>query len=205
LSIEAGFTLIRCANSPHDIMPYCRRLSPCVLIIGEEMMADANFPEFVREVKLRRGVQILMVGQQENQATVHSILRTGCVGFLETGCSNYTLRKAVRSVITGELWASRRAASRLIQDFLLAENLAELSPREQEILSLIGQGYKNREIAERLFISSETVHWHVRGLYAKIGVKDRLSAAVFASEHAGISVRISTGFARVARTHATVT
>jgi DNA-binding NarL/FixJ family response regulator len=123
---------------------------------------------------------------------------------LESGCSNYVLRKAVRSIAAGELWASRRVVSRLIQDFLLAESLKELSPREHEILTLIGQGYKNREIAERLFISTETVQWHMRGLYAKIGAKDRLSAAVFAAEHAGSSLRMSAGVAQTAQTQVAV-
>jgi DNA-binding NarL/FixJ family response regulator len=204
-SRKAGFTLMRCANSLDEIISFSRRLSPCVLIIGQELTAGPNFAESLREIRLNRGVQILVAGQQESPATVHSILRAGCVGFLETGASNYVLRRAVHSVAAGELWASRQSVSRLIQDFLMAESLAELSPREQEILNLIGQGYKNREIAEHLFISSETVHWHVRGLYAKIGVKDRLSAAVFASEHAGLSVRMSSGIARITRTQVAVT
>jgi DNA-binding NarL/FixJ family response regulator len=203
-SEKAGFALVRCTNSLADLIPCCRRLSPCVLVIGQEPIEDTNLAEFVREVKLSRGVQILVVGPQEIQATVQSILRAGCVGFLESGCSNYILRRAVRSVAAGELWASRRAVSGLIQDFLLAESLQELSPREQGILGLIGQGYKNREIAERLFISTETVHWHVRGLYAKLGVKDRLSAAVFAAEHAGSSLRMSAGVAGTAKNQVAV-
>ena len=203
-SEKAGFALVRCTNSLDDLIPCCRRLSPCVLVIGQEPIEDTNLAEFVRDVKLGRGVQILVVGPKEIQATVQSILRAGCVGFLESGCSNYILRRAVRSVAAGELWASRRAVSRLIQDFLLAESLQELSPREQEILGLIGQGYKNREIAERLFISTETVHWHVRGLYAKLGVKDRLSAAVFAAEHAGSSLRMSAGVAGTAKNQVAV-
>jgi two-component system, NarL family, nitrate/nitrite response regulator NarL len=189
-SEKAGFALVRCTNSLDDIMSRCGRLSPCVLIIGQEPMEGAGLAEFIRKVKFGRGVHILVVGPQEIQGTVTSILRAGCLGFLESGCSNYILRRAVRSIAAGELWASRRAISRLIQDFLLIESLQGLSPRENEILSLIGQGYKNREIAERLFISIETVHWHVRGLYAKIGVKDRLSAAVYAGEHIGPSPRM---------------
>jgi DNA-binding NarL/FixJ family response regulator len=199
-SREAGFILVRCPNSLEDLIYFCRRSAPSVLIVGEELMAGVNFSEFVKEVKLRRGIQILVAGQQEIHATVHSILRAGCAGFIETGCSSYLLRRAVRSVAAGELWASRRAASQLIRDFLLAESMAELSPREQEILTLIGQGSKNREIAERLFISIETVHWHVRGLYAKIGVKDRLSAAVYAAERAEPSFRMSAGFSQSAKT-----
>jgi DNA-binding NarL/FixJ family response regulator len=189
-SEKAGFSLVRCTNSLDDIISCCRRLSPCVLIIGQEPIEDTNLAELIGEVKFSWGVQILVVGQQAIREAVRSILRAGYVGFLESGCSNYILRKAARAIAAGELWASRRVLTELIHDLLMAESLQKLSPREHEILGLVGQGYKNREIAKRLFISPETVRWHVRGLYAKIGVKDRLSASVYAAEHAGLSMRM---------------
>jgi DNA-binding NarL/FixJ family response regulator len=183
-SNKAGFLLTRCSNSLDDILSRCHT-SPGVLIISQESIEGADLADLISILKVSRGVQVLVTGPQEIQRKVQDLLRAGARGFVESGCSNYVLQRAVRSVAAGELWASRQVISRMIQDFLTAERLRRLSPREQEILHLIGRGYKNREIAERLYISGETVHWHVRGLYAKIGVKDRLSAAVYAGEHIG--------------------
>jgi len=73
----------------------------------------------------------------------------------------------------------------MIRDLLSAESPRKLTRREKEILRLVGQGYKNQEIAEQLFISRETVRWHLRSLYPKIGVQDRLSAAFYATETCG--------------------
>ena len=186
---KAGFALVRYTSSLDDIISCCRRLSPCVLIVGQEPIEGAHLAELIRGVKCDRVVKTLVVGPQAIRETVQSILRAGCAGFLESGGSNYLCRKAVRSVAAGELWVSRRVLTEFIHDLLRSESLQKLSPREHEILNLIGQGYKNREIAHRLFISCETVRWHVRGLYAKIGVKDRLSAAIYAAEHAGPRLR----------------
>ncbi len=197
---KAGFALSRCTSTLDDIVSCCWRLSPCVLIIGQEPIEAAHLDEFIREVKCDRGVKILVAGHQAIPQRVHSVLRAGSVGFLESECSTYLIRKAVRSVAAGELWASRRVVTELIHDLLMSESLRKLSPREHEILNLIGQGYKNREIAHRLFISGETVRWHVRGLYAKIGVKDRLSAAVYAAEHSGPSLRMPPAGSQTAKT-----
>src|SRR5258708_16921204 len=94
---KAGFAVIRCRSSLDDIISCCRRLCPCVLIIGQETMEGADLAEFIRKVKFGRGVQILVAGQQPIRETVQSILRAGCTGFLESGCSNYLLRNVVRS------------------------------------------------------------------------------------------------------------
>jgi DNA-binding NarL/FixJ family response regulator len=184
-SKKAGFLLVRCSNSVDDILSCCQGPTPGVLIISQDSIEGTYLAEFINILKFGRAVKVLVTGPQEIQRKVQNLLRAGALGFLESGCSNYMLRRAVRSVAAGELWASRQVVSRVIREFLLAESLQTLSPREYQILDLIGKGYKNREIAERLYISAETVHWHVRGLYAKIGVKDRLSAAVYAGEHIG--------------------
>ena len=60
---------------------------------------------------------------------------------------------------------------------------ADLTDREVEVLRLIARGRSNREVAERLFISTKTVGRHVENVYAKIGVSSRAAAALFAMEH----------------------
>ena len=182
-SAKAGFALVRCLNSLEEMLSYCQRLVSCVLIVGQEWVDSSDFAEFIRIAQTGSGPRILIFGQGEVESNVRSILRAGCMGYLRSGSSSYLLRRAVRSVAAGEIWASRRVVSQLIQEFLAAKSAGGLSHREREILGLIGEGYKNREIAEELCISPETVRWHLRGLYAKIGVKDRLSAVVYANEH----------------------
>lgn len=183
-SATAGFALVRCPNSLDEVLSRCQRFASCVLLVGQEWVDSSEFAEFIRFAQTGSGPRILIFGQGEVESNVRDILRTGCMGYLRSGSSSYLLRRAVRSVAAGEIWASRRVVSQLIQEFLAAKSVGGLSHREREFLGLIGEGYKNREIAEELCISPETVRWHLRRLYAKIGVKDRLSAVVYANEHA---------------------
>jgi DNA-binding NarL/FixJ family response regulator len=128
-------------------------------------------------------IQVLIVGPRRDPGLVEDLLRMGCVGFVTEDVSPPVLRKAVRAVVSGEFWADRRATSRVVQQLLSQSSTRTLTPRERQVLWLIGQGLKNRAIAERLYITRDTVRWHIRSIYAKIGVHDRLSAALYAQEH----------------------
>lgn len=184
-SREAGFILVRCSESVDEVLSCSQRLAPCVLIVDQAFVEKLEPVEFGRIVDFGRSIQVLVIVESDGPATVENLLRMGCMGCLRDGCSRSTLRRAVRSVALGELWASRRVISRIFQGFLLAESPRKLTRREKEILDLVGQGCKNQEIAEQLFISRETVRWHLRSLYAKIGVRDRLSAAFYALGNSG--------------------
>ncbi len=94
-----------------------------------------------------------------------------------------TLKRALRAVSRGEMWLERRLMSQILQGFLCASALPKLTQREYDVLKLIAEGYKNREIADRLFITHETVRWHIRSLNSKLGAHDRLEMAVYAQQY----------------------
>jgi DNA-binding NarL/FixJ family response regulator len=81
----------------------------------------------------------------------------------------------VETVNSGELWAPRKLLSQMCRGVVAAGDPRRLTTREEEILALLGKGYKNREIADALFISRETVRWHIRGIYSKLNLHDRQS------------------------------
>ena len=87
---------------------------------------------------------------------------------------------ALRAVADGELWAPRKVISGLVREWVNESSPRQLTGRESEILALIAGGYTNRQIAESLFITRETVRWHVRSIYAKLGASDRESAIRYA-------------------------
>jgi DNA-binding CsgD family transcriptional regulator len=84
----------------------------------------------------------------------------------------------------GEIWAERHLVTRTLQQALTAAGTdALLTSREREILGLLRVGHSNRQIADTLFISPETVKWHIRKVFSKIGAKDRLEATLYARDH----------------------
>ncbi len=183
LSKEAGFVLLRCSSSLEEAFRYCQKLAPCVLIVDQTLIEKLDPVEFGATVDFGRAIQVLASVETDDARALENLLRIGCAGYLQGEPSSALLRRAVRTAAVGELWGSRKILSRIVRSFLLAESPRKLTRREQEILQLIALGHKNREIADQLFISRETVRWHMRSLYAKIGVQDRLSAAFHAWEH----------------------
>ena len=80
--------------------------------------------------------------------------------------------RAVKAVLADELWVDRRTLSRIVQNMLHGIRCG-LTPREIEIYGLLAEGLRNCQIAERLFISVNTVRWHLRSIYSKLGTHDR--------------------------------
>ena len=106
----------------------------------------------------------------------------GCFGFLTDDTSLPWLEKILYAVGCGEMWVPRSLLSQLFQAELLDHNSSRLSRRECEILNLLGQGLSNKCIAESLFISQETLRWHLRNLYGKTRVQGRVKLIEYAHE-----------------------
>jgi DNA-binding NarL/FixJ family response regulator len=174
-----GLVLTRCVAAPADVLAHCRKLIPCVLVADQGFVEAIDPAEFTSLIDFGRSIQVLVELQQEDRETTEKLLRLGCVGVFSKASSVAAVARAVAAVASGELWVSRKIVSRLLRAFLLHER-CKLTPRETEILCLISEGLKNHEIARRLFISSQTVRWHLRSLYSKLGVHDRLSAELHA-------------------------
>jgi DNA-binding NarL/FixJ family response regulator len=185
----------RClAGSPHravvradsslaeSILEQCRNFLPCVLIVDDNSLSKIDPILFARKVEYGRLVPVLVLTKDESAIRCESYLRMGCMGFLRAESPPWQYRRAVETVARGELWAPRLILSRMCREYLSSYDPCKLTEREEEILALLAQGHKNREIAASLFISRDTVRWHMRAIYAKLGVHDRRSAASYAAE-----------------------
>lgn len=187
LSACQGFVLLGCKGNLDTVLADCEKMAPCVLIADQVLVQTegTDLEHFGPRVEYGRLIQVLVVGPTRDPGLVEDLLRMGCVGFVTQDIPAAVLKKAVRAVAAGEFWADRLATSRIVQQLLSQTGSRNLTRREKQVLWLIGQGMKNRSIAERLYITRDTVRWHIRSIYAKIGVQDRLSAALYAREHLG--------------------
>jgi DNA-binding NarL/FixJ family response regulator len=121
---------------------------------------------------------------------VFGALRAGASGFLLKDAPRERLLEAIRVIHGGEALLSPSVTQRLIADVAARAApsppppaLAELTPREREMLLLVAQGLSNGEIAARLVVSEATVKSHVGAMLLKLGLRDRVQAVVFAYEH----------------------
>jgi len=122
---------------------------------------------------------------------VHESLRAGAAGFVLKDCSPDELLHAVRVVAAGEALLAPSVTRRLIEEFARRPAskiedgtvLGTLTDREREVLALMARGLSNVEIAEQLVVSEPTVKTHVGHVLAKLGLRNRVQAVVFAYDH----------------------
>ncbi|WP_236245217.1 response regulator transcription factor [Streptomyces sp. CC210A] len=135
--------------------------------------------------------KVLMLTTFDVDDYVYEALRAGASGFLLKDAPPADLISAVRVVAGGEALLAPSVTRRLIEDFAAQRpasrrarsvRLNGLTPRETEVLELVARGLSNQEIAERLVLAEQTVKTHIGRVLAKLGLRDRAQAVVFAYE-----------------------
>jgi DNA-binding NarL/FixJ family response regulator len=177
------FILARSQADSTEIFSLCRRLVPALLVIDEAHLPLVPIAE-LRDAISNLDLQILVFSARTDDSSYEQFFRAGCAGVLPGDASDDIIEKAIRSVIQGELWLPRRTLSKLTRDSGGGTSSRKLTRRETSILQLISSGLTNQQIADQLFISRETVRWHLRSLYSKLGVNDRTGAMREGMAHA---------------------
>ncbi len=150
------------------------------------VLMDINLPgksgiECVSELKrLRKDIQIIMLTIFEDEDNIFKSLQAGASGYILKKTSAALLLEAIKDVVNGGSPMSSQIARKVVaafqkspEEIIPDENL---SGRESEILSYLSKGYRYKEIAEKLFISIETVRTHIRNIYEKLQVHSRTEA-----------------------------
>lgn len=120
--------------------------------------------------------------------SVYAALRAGASGFLLKDAAPAEIVNAIRSVVAGEAWLDPAVARRLIDEFAARPEphtptpaeMAQLTPREREVLSLMARGLSNADVAVELFISEATVKTHLARVMMKLGVREKAQAVAAA-------------------------
>jgi len=146
-----------------------------ILFVDLKLLNSARRAELLTHIGRTNTVRAIAFEDEMAGRDCEELLRAGFAGVLRPDCSRETFLRAIESVRDGQLWFPREIISRVLKGLLIEEDLKHLTSREIEIVRLVGSGLNNQEIADKLFISRETVRWHVRGLHSKLGTKDRVS------------------------------
>jgi len=128
-------------------------------------------------------VKILILGNKAlysvSDRRIADLVSKGVAGILPPGADSYLLKKATRAISSGELWLDRKTMRNILSYESFSKKEIKLTESEKEIVSLICQGYRNKEIAQKLHISEQTVKSHCNRIYKKVGVSDRLQLAIY--------------------------
>jgi len=164
-------------------------LRPDVAIL-DVRLPDGDGITVCRELRSRMpGLACLMLTSFDDDDALLDAIMAGAAGYVLKQIKGSDLVSAVRTVASGQSMLDPATTARLMRTLRgddtpqepRDEALAGLSPREREILALIGEGLTNRQIGKRLFLSEKTVKNHISRLLAKLGVERRIQAAVLAS------------------------
>ncbi len=160
---------------------------PQIVLMDIELPGQSGI-ELTQELRARYpDVRVLMLTAHADSEHVFAALKAGAVGYLLKNVSPDDIRTTVLRAAAGEAILSGEIAGRVLREFERERaeehdraQLDALTAREEEILKLLATGDSNREIAQRLFISEQTVKNHVASIFRKLHVNDRTKAALLA-------------------------
>jgi len=195
LEAEADIDVVGESADGDDAVRDALRTRPDVVLMDVRMPRMDGIEATRRiagEARGPDGPRVLILTTFDLDEYVFRGLRAGASGFLLKDVPPEDLVRAVRVVAQGESLLSPSVTRRLIEEFVRTPasgetatappELASLTDREREVLTLVGRGLSNTEIAQNLFLSMATVKTHVNRLFMKLGLRDRAQAVVLAYE-----------------------
>jgi DNA-binding NarL/FixJ family response regulator len=191
LGTQQDFRVVGTAADGEKAVELCRIERPHVVLMDVRMPVMDGI-EATRQVTSngKRPPRVIVLTTFDLDEYVYDALGAGASGFLLKDVTAETLFHAVRVVAAGDALLAPGVTRRLVSEFARLrpslpqrpDALAELTPRETEVLRLVAEGLSNGEIAERLVVSEETVKTHVSRVLSKLDLRDRTQAVVLAYE-----------------------
>ncbi|MFE4667957.1 response regulator [Streptomyces sp. NPDC056716] len=190
LDAEPDISVVGDADSVRQALVRGPALRPHVAVL-DVRLPDGDGITVCRELRSRMPeLACLMLTSFDDEDALLDAIMAGASGYVLKQIKGSDLISAVRTVASGQSMLDPATTARLMRSLradpaetpALAPELAGLSPREREILALIGDGLTNREIGKKLYLSEKTIKNHISRLLAKLGVQRRVQAAVLASQ-----------------------
>jgi DNA-binding NarL/FixJ family response regulator len=186
---DATMSVIAQAGTVAEAIDGAKREQPDIiildLILGEEDGLDC-LPELCSVSPKSR---VLVLTGVQSPESHRSAIRRGAMGIVLKQQAAESLLKAIHRVSAGEVWIDRSMLGNVISEPKNGKReeadpeaikIKSLTPREREVVALVSEGLKNKQIGERLFISETTVTHHLSSIYSKLAVSDRLELVIYA-------------------------
>jgi two-component system, NarL family, nitrate/nitrite response regulator NarL len=193
LSLEGRFEVVGEATDGTQALALVETLQPDILLLDLRMPGLSGL-DVLRKLKARNSpTKVILLTASEDKTEFVQVMREGCSGIVLKQTPTDLLVKSILKVHEGEIWLDSNTTAAVMRQFAAevpettpaapsprGRERTPLSAREREIVTLVAQGYKNKEMAEKMFISEQTVKNHLHNIFDKLGVSDRLELALYA-------------------------
>jgi DNA-binding NarL/FixJ family response regulator len=179
LQLQDGIEVVGEAADGIAARRLAEELQPDVVIM-DLVMPEGGGVAAIEALRSRPEIRVLVLSSYIDDAQVFNAIQAGAAGYLLKDVAPEDLAQAIRDVHAGQAVLHPEAASRLMHRTAEPAVGADLTPRERDVLRLLAEGFANKEIGRRLFVSEKTVKTHVSSILGKLGVQDRTQAALAA-------------------------
>jgi DNA-binding NarL/FixJ family response regulator len=195
LSADGGIDVVAEAANGAEAINLTRRHAPDVVLMDLRMPVVDGI-EATRVITGSSAARVIVVTTFDTDEYIYSALRAGATGFILKDDPAESLADAIRTAHSGMALLTPVVTRRIIDEFVRrapaddkAAVFQSLTSRELDVLKAVARGMSNAEVASALFLGEATVKTHVTSILAKLGVRDRVQAVVFAYEHGLVKPR----------------
>ncbi len=192
LLLEDDIDVVGEACDGRDLLDKASESQPDVILLDLRMpnLDGLGALQTLQHTGSKARVIILTASEDKNEFV--QAMKLGCSGIVLKQTSADLIVKSIRKVHGGEIWLDSNTTAAVMRQFASpldggagggvgrVRERSPLSNREREIVGFVAQGYKNKEMAEKMFISEQTVKNHLHNIFDKLGVSDRLELALYA-------------------------
>lgn len=180
------------AGNGTDALAIAAREKPDVILLDVNLRGECGLDLLPRLHGECAGARVLVLTGDTDTETYINAMRLGAMGLLLKEKEPEALHKAIEKVHKGEVWFDRSLMGKLQSERARpahvdggeAKKIESLTARQREVVALIGEGLRNKQIGARLFISEGTVRRHLNDIFAKLDVRDRFELMIYAYRHA---------------------
>ncbi len=187
---QQGLVIVGEATTCPQAVDLARQEQPDILLVALDRMLPSSLDQLPAVLTAAARARLLVVLSPHEQALQQQAVRLGATGIVWRDEPPATLFRAIEKVHAGEVWIDRMVMARVLAGMVQARGstdpdpeiakIATLTAREREVIALIGEGLKNKQIASRLSITETTTRHHLTSIFSKLGVTDRLALVIYA-------------------------
>jgi DNA-binding NarL/FixJ family response regulator len=198
LALEEDFEVVAEAQDGRQVLDILQQHEADILLLDLKMPGLDGLATLQRLRIAKNKTRVIVLTASDDKNEFVQAMKLGTSGIVLKQTATELLMKSIRKVHDGEIWLDSHTTAAVNRQFVANDEApvveylppapptrererSPLSQREREIVSLVAQGFKNKEMAEKMFISEQTVKNHLHNIFDKLGVSDRLELALYAT------------------------